>query len=620
MQRLDLFGLVIFTTALFGCVADLFASEPFTPLPNQDFTQRDPASIGWTLSGGQGRWAEPGVLEVEGSGDDSNFWRCDYRFTPGRLYHFCMRARHLRGSGSSIAGPAFANRDYRLSSDWRWIDHVFRVPENVDNSYLRLGQWQATGTIQYDEVRLLPTMPVHKAVGKLVLGEGERIRDGRYTFSATFAGRGSNYHRPLVSTTADFNSDRWWLNAGRQITYRFELPGHKFLDGQVSFNVNYHVRGKCQAEISRDGNDWTPLATQDEVGAAEATVPNDLLPAETLFLRLSGPDANTSLQVNRIEFTAQLSATPPDAVGETMFADIEGGPLNLRIERMAVQANRREGGRTLLVTFRNPNDYPVHLSSLLPERATQVPEMTLVEAQESASFDLSPGKSTTRETALADLAPGQHTETFILNEIVAHDPFGLGHDTRISLTYRVPEYYRTDYGRLLDASSKEAAVWSCPATHKVPKQRVLPVSDTVSHARISAARNDREAVQLVVRPMKGLKGMTVTAGAFTGPDGATIPAENVQVLRVGYHFVHHATDKTGVVDDWPDALPPLNGPIDLLAGENQPLWVLVHVPKDAKAGDYTGKVSLKSDGFSADVPIRLHVWNFTLPDCNHIET
>ena len=56
------------------------------------------------------------------------------------------------------------------------------------------------------------------------------------------------------------------------------------------------------------------------------------------------------------------------------------------------------------------------------------------------------------------------------------------------------------------------------------------------------------------------------------------------------------------------------------AGENQPLWILVYVPKDAKAGDYSGTLSLKADGFSADVPIRLHVWDFALPERNHLQT
>ena len=87
-----------------------------------------------------------------------------------------------------------------------------------------------------------------------------------------------------------------------------------------------------------------------------------------------------------------------------------------------------------------------------------------------------------------------------------------------------------------------------------------------------------------------------------------------------YHFVENPTDGTGVRDWWPDALPPLSEAVDVPAGENQPLWVLVYVPQDATAGDYEGELSLSAEGFEARVPIRLHVWDFALPERNHIET
>jgi hypothetical protein len=41
---------------------------------------------------------------------------------------------------------------------------------------------------------------------------------------------------------------------------------------------------------------------------------------------------------------------------------------------------------------------------------------------------------------------------------------------------------------------------------------------------------------------------------------------------------------------------------------------LVHVPADAPAGDYAGSVTLKAGNWRAEVPVSLHVWDFTLPD------
>lgn len=180
------------------------------------------------------------------------------------------------------------------------------------------------------------------------------------------------------------------------------------------------------------------------------------------------------------------------------------------------------------------------------------------------------------------------------------------------------DYYRTDYGALLQGRSGDVAVWWCDATHKVPPERALP-QDGSEAVRLAAAKNDFEAVQVVVRPSRPLKSLRATPSSLTGPAGE-IPADHVRILRVAYHTVHTPTDATGLKGRWPDALPPWSQPVSVPAGENQPLWVLVHVPASAAAGDYRGQIALAADGWSATVPIRLHVWDFALPARNHLET
>jgi hypothetical protein len=188
-----------------------------------------------------------------------------------------------------------------------------------------------------------------------------------------------------------------------------------------------------------------------------------------------------------------------------------------------------------------------------------------------------------------------------------------------SLPAAAGEYDRADYGQRIAGIEGDNKVWWCEAAWKIAPLRVAPTAAAPA-ATLSAARDDREAVQIVVRPVKPLKQLTVVAGELSGPGGTTIPAQNVQVLRVYYHYVHTPSDPTGVRGDWPDALPPMKEPLDLAAGRNQPFWVLVHVPKDAAAGDYSGAVTLKAEGWSAVVPVKLHVWNFDLPERNHLET
>jgi hypothetical protein len=53
-----------------------------------------------------------------------------------------------------------------------------------------------------------------------------------------------------------------------------------------------------------------------------------------------------------------------------------------------------------------------------------------------------------------------------------------------------------------------------------------------------------------------------------------------------------------------------------------PVWVTVRVPRDAKPGDYTGKVTVAAAGLDkpVDVPVSLHVSDWTLPDSKDFTT
>ncbi len=168
-----------------------------------------------------------------------------------------------------------------------------------------------------------------------VLGDGESVHAGRYTFSADFTHKGSNYHRTLQSATAAFNTNRWCFSGGSQVTYRFGLPGYTFRSADVKLTVSYHERGGCVAEISRDQKSWRPLATQNGLGTAAAQVPANLLPAETLYLRIRPSTTNSSFQVNNIEFSGDLAGPqPPEGVGRTEFAEVADGSGGLSIKEI----------------------------------------------------------------------------------------------------------------------------------------------------------------------------------------------------------------------------------------------------------------------------------------------
>ena len=607
------FRLVI-ATILWAAAAALAAPAAEIQVPNAEFKEGTDGPAGWQLSGGQGRWIDRSVLEVTGTGSGSNQWQSGpLEFTPGSLYRFQMRARQASGSGGCVvSGPSFANRDYHgMGAEWKDYGHVFRVPDNVGAGILRLGQWEAKATVQFDSVRLVPVLPVHRQLGDVILGEGEMVRDGRYTFSGTFGHPGSNFHRTLVSATAAFNSDRWCLSGEGQVTYRFGLPKQQFRAADVSFTVNWHSRGGCLAEVSRDGKTWRALATQKGLGTASAPLPADLLPAEAICLRLRPSSPDGSFQVNRIDFRATLSNPAPAAIGQTVFADVQPGGAQAWVESVAFDENAEPGYTEFQVLVRNPRAQSVPVA--LHGKASG-PRGGQVESPMLNGAAIPAGEKQSLRQAFQLPWPGQHLVELTLSEEVA--PRQLKTLATLKVPYTVPQFYDASYGAMIQGTG----IWWTDATRKIPLRRAAPRHAETKEARLEAARNDREAVQIVVRHEEALKGLTASAGPLAGPSGAAIPTENIKVLRVFYHFVEHPTDSTGVRDWWPDALPLLDKPIDVPAGQNQPLWVLVHVPKDAMAGDYSGTISLKAEGFSADVPLKLHVWDFALPERNHLET
>lgn len=577
-------------------------------VPNPEFTEGQEQPTGWKLSGGQGRWVDRQLLEVTGTGEDQNHWACEVPVQPGGLYQFQMRARRTGGGGIAVSGTTYANHDDMVDGEWHWYGFVCRMPDQATRETLRLGQWHAPGTFQFDAVRFVPVVAVPMRAGQLLLGDDEVIADGSYRFEAMFDHPAGNYHRPLVSTSAHYNTTRWSFGPDEQVTYRFELPGHRFLAGEAGFNVNYYSSGVATVEVSRDGQTWLPLATRNALGESQATLPAELLPADTLWLRMRASKGDVGFQVDRLSFRAQLSDPPANASGKTCFAEQEAISPQLALEQLALEGDARSGQMRLHVAARNAT-----------EQATTVTLATTVQMPDGSPQErhhptetVAAGAVATWKVPVTENGAGAHRVSLRLQP-------DQGQPLQYRCTVEAPDFYRSDYGRLL-AQADGTRVWWCDATHKVPRQRIAP-REASPAAGLSAAKNDFEAVQIVVQPERPLRGLHASCSALKHVgSAATIAANEIQILRVYYHRVEHPTDGVGLRDWWPDALPPLTEPIDVEAESNQPLWILVHVPTDAAAGDYAGEVTLQAENWSQRVPLRLHVWNFALPEKNHLET
>ena len=124
------------------------------------------------------------------------------------------------------------------------------------------------------------------------------------------------------------------------------------------------------------------------------------------------------------------------------------------------------------------------------------------------------------------------------------------------------------------------------------------------------ARNGTFSGKIVVESPSAIKGLQVAAGALVGSAG-TIAAQHVQVrYAIKWETTGHGLPRGA------DIL--LESPPDVNVDEGRavlPVWVSVKVPKDAKAGTYTGAVTVQPKGAAAvKVPVKLEVTDWTLPD------
>ena len=164
-------------------------------------------------------------------------------------------------------------------------------------------------------------------------------------------------------------------------------------------------------------------------------------------------------------------------------------------------------------------------------------------------------------------------------------------------------------------------VWQSPVEQKVRRDIVLPAGDAAPEALLWAARGETEPLQLVLVPDMADAVTDVILPELIGPGGESISASFLTVREVVYIEVTEQTDDSSYLGWVPDPLPVAGFPLALTAGAQQPLWLTVNVPGDAVGGDYTGEVILQlRDAGDITVPVRLHVWDFTMTKEHHLQT
>ncbi len=155
---------------------------------------------------------------------------------------------------------------------------------------------------------------------------------------------------------------------------------------------------------------------------------------------------------------------------------------------------------------------------------------------------------------------------------------------------------------------------------------------------LCAARNEWVSFQILVRSNNDVPGITVEAGDLVGPEQTVLPAGEARLYRQHQFELTIGTCRNEDFQPgwYPDGLIPFDHPVtrrslpkarlravpfDLPAGQTHGFWVDIHVPPRIPAGEYRGTYRVTSaSGQQQVIPVRLTVWNFTLPDVPTLQT
>ena len=175
---------------------------------------------------------------------------------------------------------------------------------------------------------------------------------------------------------------------------------------------------------------------------------------------------------------------------------------------------------------------------------------------------------------------------------------------------------------LSSAATAEVSVWVADPLVKVFRDDEPP-AEADGEIVLQAARGEYESAQVCVRATEAISGLQIVAAALQ-KEGGAIPAEAITWNPVGYVPLGHNTPHTPAEElcakaptEVPDPLLPAE-PIDVAAGQTQPLWVTVHVPREAAPGLYAGQLTVRWAGGEAAVGLSLTVWPFEMPEERHL--
>jgi hypothetical protein len=154
---------------------------------------------------------------------------------------------------------------------------------------------------------------------------------------------------------------------------------------------------------------------------------------------------------------------------------------------------------------------------------------------------------------------------------------------------------------------------------------------------IQSETNGIENVNIIIDDLKN--GTAIIPGSQSGPTNPYDYRERYIELFTEHYlnitkrsaplwlFAENAAPSAYYTGWVPDCLIPFSAtpgkggaPFSIAGNRSQGIWVDILIPRDASAGIYSGKVTVTvSDKTFREIPLLLNVYNFSLPDSNHLK-
>ena len=174
-----------------------------------------------------------------------------------------------------------------------------------------------------------------------------------------------------------------------------------------------------------------------------------------------------------------------------------------------------------------------------------------------------------------------------------------------------------DRCEVAQAARGEAFAWGWTTSLEKVARNEAPFGGTMGGAgAIDTARNEAEAAQLVLLPLRDLRGVRVRLlEAPRSAGGARIAPEQINIAPVGYVKTTRPPYAVSRIGWWADPILLYTKTCDLEALNWQPYWIEVTAPAQQAAGVYQGLLEVVADGVPArSIPFSVRVRGFALPD------